>query len=248
MSRWVGKVAVVTGASAGIGAAIVEKLVQEGLIVVGFARRKERVEELAKKLQKAKGKLYAVKVDITKEDEIIEGFNWVKKNVGPVHILINNAGVAKNNSLIDGDSQKWRDVLDTNVFGLCVATREAIKDMKLNNVEGHIIHINSIAGHKVVNFPKLNVYGGSKYAVTALAETLRNELLHENLKIKVTSVSPGLVKTEIFETADSIEKAAIEGRPALTSEDVADAVWYALATPPHVEIPELTIKPLGETF
>ncbi|XP_018325323.2 farnesol dehydrogenase [Agrilus planipennis] len=168
MDRWVEKVAVVTGASAGIGAAIAEALVKEGLIVAGFARRTDRVEKLAKKLQdaNAKGKLHAVKVDMTKENEIIDGFNWVKKNLGPIHVLVNNAGVARFDALIDSDTQKWRDIFDTNVIGLSIATREAVKDMRANNVDGHIIHINSIVGHQVLNFPSANAYPASKFAVT----------------------------------------------------------------------------------
>ncbi|XP_018325334.1 farnesol dehydrogenase-like [Agrilus planipennis] len=186
MERWVGKVAVVTGASSGIGAAIAEALVKEGLIVAGFARRKEKVEQLAKKLKDAKGKLHAVKVDITKEKKVVDAFKCVKKNLGPVHVLVNNAGVARDTSLIDGDSQKWKDILDTNLLGLCVATREAIKDMKANNVNGHIIHINSVAGHKVPFIPFVNVYAASKHGVTALSETLRHEFIQNQLKIKVT--------------------------------------------------------------
>ncbi|XP_025837670.1 farnesol dehydrogenase-like [Agrilus planipennis] len=245
MDRWVGKVAVVTGASAGIGASIVEKLVQKGIIVAGFARRKERVEELAKKLQGAKGKLYAVKVDVSKEKEVIEGFNWVKKNLGPVHILINNAGIIRNNTLIDGNSQQWEEVLVTNVFGLCVVTREAIKSMKENNVDGHIIHINSRSGHRVPNIPNINVYPASKHAVTALAETLRHEITRNNLKIKITSISPGYTETEIIEAA-GLPKNNYKDIPAIKAEDVAEGVLYALGTPPHVQVGEVTLFAVGD--
>ncbi|XP_018325329.1 farnesol dehydrogenase [Agrilus planipennis] len=251
MDRWVGKVAVVTGASAGIGAATVEALVKQGLIVAGFARRKERIEELAKKLQasNAKGKLHAVKVDMTKEDEIIDGFNWVKKNLGPIHVLVNNAGVARFNSLVDGDTQKWKEIIDTNVIGLCIATREAVKDMRANNVNGHIIHINSVAGHKVPSIPNANIYPASKYAVTALTETLRHEFIQNKLKIKITSISPGYVKTEIFEASGikiDPNNPAFGNMEGLVGEDIANSVLYVLGTPPHVQIQELTIAPLHQ--
>ncbi|KAF2894951.1 hypothetical protein ILUMI_11219, partial [Ignelater luminosus] len=187
MERWVGKVAVVTGASAGIGAAIAEELVEAGLIVAGLARRKDKIEELSKKLEGKKGKLYACQADITKENDILEAFQWIKNNLGPVHILINNAGVFKTTNLSDGDTQLWKEVINTNVLGLCIATREAVKDMKANNVDGHIIHINSMAGHFVPShFPNINVYAGTKYAVTALTETLRQELNSIGSKIKIT--------------------------------------------------------------
>ncbi|XP_018325342.1 farnesol dehydrogenase [Agrilus planipennis] len=250
MERWVGKVAIVTGASAGIGAAIAEALVKKGLIVAGFARRKERIEELAKKLQNAnaKGKLHAVKVDMSKENEIIEGFNWVKKNLGPIHILINNAGFAKDNTLIDGDTQKWRDIFDVNVVGLSIATREAVKDMRANNVDGHIIHINSTAGHRIPSLPSVNVYPASKYAVRALSETLRHEFIQNNLKIKITNLSPGYVKTEFLEASGikvdpNIPLAKMQG---LVAEDLANSVLYVLGTPPHVQIQQLTIAPVEQ--
>jgi NADP+-dependent farnesol dehydrogenase len=154
--------------------------------VAGFARRSERVEELSKKLKGKKGKLFAVKVDMTKEDDILKGFKWVSEKLGPVHVLVNNAGIAQPTNLIDGETEKWKKTLDTNVLGLCIATREAIKVMKANKIDGHIIHINSVAGHKVPNFPGLNIYPASKHAVTALTETLRQEFNNLGLKIKIT--------------------------------------------------------------
>ncbi|XP_025832722.1 farnesol dehydrogenase-like isoform X1 [Agrilus planipennis] len=188
MERWVNKVAIVTGVTTGIGAAIAEMMVKEGVLVAGFARKKERVQELFEKLQHEKGKLYVLMVDITNENEILTGFKWIKSNLGPVHILINNAGVARHTSLIDGDTQKWKEVFETNVFGLCIATREAVRDMRTHQTSGHIIHMNSIAGHTIPYFPgtSVNVYAAAKFAVTALTETLRRELMNCNLKIKVT--------------------------------------------------------------
>jgi NADP+-dependent farnesol dehydrogenase len=99
--------------------------------VVGLARRVERVEELAKKLKGKKGKLHAVKADISKEEDILNAFKWTSDNVGPVHILVNNAGVAqKTNLTTEGDTEKWRQIFETNVMGLCIATREAVKIMQ----------------------------------------------------------------------------------------------------------------------
>ncbi|XP_025837717.1 farnesol dehydrogenase-like [Agrilus planipennis] len=252
MERWVGKVAVVTGANAGIGAAIVAALVSEGLVVAGFDRRIERIEELAKKLEapKAKGKLHAVKVDMTKENEIIDGFNWVKKNLGSIHVLVNNAGVGRYGELIDSDTQMWKDIFDTNVIGLSIATREAVKDMRANNVDGHIIHINSIVGHQVLNFPSANAYPASKFAVTALSETLRHEFIQNKLKIKITSLSPGYVKTEFAEAGGLVIEpdSPFLKAEGLNAEDIANSVLYVLGTPPHVQIQELTIRPVGDQY
>ncbi|XP_044262330.1 farnesol dehydrogenase-like [Tribolium madens] len=250
MDRWRGKVAIVTGASSGIGASIAEKLVIEGLQVAGFARRSERVEKLAKKLQGKKGKLVAVKVDITKEEDIIKGFKWVLDNLGPVHILVNNAGILQPTNLTEGETKMWKKILDTNVLGLCIATREAVKIMKAGKIDGHIVHINSVTGHSVPKIPNLNVYPASKHAVTALTESLRQELNQLGLKIKITSVSPGAVETEIvqangFEIPPEVEVLR-KGTPMMKSEDIADSVLYALGTPPHVQVHELTVKPVGE--
>ncbi|KAJ8971420.1 hypothetical protein NQ317_018155 [Molorchus minor] len=238
MDRWVGKVAVVTGASAGIGAAIAEQLVEKGLKVAALARRKERLDELAKKLANKKGKLYPVKTDISKEEDILNAFKWIKENLGPVHILVNNAGILKMGStLTDGDTETWRNVFDVNVLGLCIATREAVRDMKANNVDGHVIHINSIVGHQVHPMPGVNVYSASKYAVTALAETLRLELNSQKSRIKITSLSPGAVLTEIATgVLDELTIKTMEKDKILDAQDVADAVVYALSTPPHVQV------------
>lgn len=131
--------------------------------------------------------MYAVKADLSKEEEILKAFEWTKNNLGPIHILINNAGcVALTTNLTEGDTNLWKKVLDLNVLSLCIATREAVKSMRENQVDGHIIHINSECGHKVPNFPILNVYPASKFAVTALTETLRQELNSIGSKIKIT--------------------------------------------------------------
>jgi NADP+-dependent farnesol dehydrogenase len=249
LDRWIGKVAIVTGASGGIGAAIAQQLVDEGLQVVGLARRSERVEELAKKLHGKKGKLHAVKADISKEEDILNAFKWTSDNLGPVHVLVNNAGVAENTNLTtQGDTKKWKNVFDTNVMGLCIATREAVNIMKAKNIDGHIIHINSTLGHIVPPFPGLHVYGASKYAVTALTDTLRHELRHLGLKIKITSVSPGRVATELLHGKGRDPKAfeRLQRLPRLQPENVANAVLYVLSTPPDVQIHELTIQAMGE--
>ncbi|KAF2904472.1 hypothetical protein ILUMI_01712 [Ignelater luminosus] len=244
MERWKGKVAVITGASSGIGAAAAEKLVNEGLLVVGIARRKEKLDELREKL---KGNFYPYTADITNEKEILQAFKWIKENVGPIHILINNAGLVKKSNLTDGDTAAWKAAFDVNVLALCIATREAIKDMRANNIDGHIIHINSLLAHKVMYIPDMNVYPASKAAVLALVETLRQELNAIGSKIKISNISPGLVKTEFFDAADIFkmndEVTVFKIFPYIESEDVADAIVYCLSTPPHVQIHQLTVTP-----
>nr|CAD7571469.1 unnamed protein product [Timema californicum] len=201
----------------GIGAAIAQELVKHGLKVVGLARRVEKVEELAAVLKNAPGKLYAVKADIAKEEEILAAFDWIKKNLGGVDILINNAGVGSAEVLSNVGDISWR-VLDVNVKGLSIFTREALKSMKERGVnDGHIIHINSAVGHYLPSGRPVTMYAASKHAVIVLTEGLRRELVQLGSKTKVT-------------------KFLYEGNAVLQAKDIADAVIYTLGTPPHVQL------------
>ncbi|XP_023311594.1 farnesol dehydrogenase-like [Anoplophora glabripennis] len=167
--------------------------------VAALDRRKDRLEALASKLSDKKGKIYPVKTDVTKEEDILNAFKWIKENLGPVHILVNDAGILGHTKLADGDTEIWRNSLDVNVLGLSIATREAVRDMRANKVDGHIIHINSILGHQVLDFTGMNVYPACKFAVTALAETLRLELLNSKSKIKITVIFYRLIVSAQFQ-------------------------------------------------
>ncbi|XP_033227771.1 farnesol dehydrogenase-like [Belonocnema kinseyi] len=243
MNRWCGKVAAVTGASAGIGAAIARSLVQKGMIVVGLARRKEKME---KELEcvKDKGTFIARKLDITDECAIIHTFEWIKKEFGGVNVLVNNAGIAIPGQILDVETAIWKQTIDVNVLGTLRCTREAVKILKETCEEGHIININSVLGHRIPRtgnaFP-LNVYPSTKFAITALTQTLEDEL--RGSRIKISSISPGLVKTEIFDFDKDVS-----GWPYLESEDIADAVVYALGTHPRVQLSDIMIRPVGEAF
>lgn len=132
------------------------------------------------------GRLYPLQCDVKEEQQVLNAFKWIKSNLGPIHILVNNAGCGAATDLVEGKTELWKNVFDTNVLALCVCTREAITDMRTNGVEGHVVHVNSVQGHRVTHAPSMNVYGGSKFAVTALTETLRQELVQLGSKIKVT--------------------------------------------------------------
>lgn len=154
--------------------------------VVGLARRKYLIDQHSKQLSSEKGKLYALEVDMTKEEQVLNAFEWIKTNLGPIHILINNAGTHPWGKLLDGKTDEWRYVMELNVTSLCLATREAVRSMKENGIDGHIVHLNSIAGHYIPNLKANNLYPATKYAVTALTETMRRELIEEGSRIKVT--------------------------------------------------------------
>ncbi|XP_069683517.1 farnesol dehydrogenase-like [Periplaneta americana] len=250
MERWSGRVAVVTGASAGIGAAIAQELVKKGLKVVGLARRVERVQELETNLKSEPCQLFPLKCDVTNEHEVKEAFKWIDSSLGGVDILVNNAGVFSVNSLSEGPVEQWRSILDVNVLALSICTKEALQSMKGRGLDdGHIVHINSIDGHGLPT--RSFMYAASKHAVTALTEGLRRELVNQKSRIRVSSVSPGNVKTEIV-SASKMRSITPESLycndPYLEARDVAEAVLYVLGTPPHVQIHELTVIPVGEGF
>ncbi|KAH1003444.1 hypothetical protein HUJ04_003369 [Dendroctonus ponderosae] len=253
LDRFAGKVAVVTGASSGIGKAIVEGLVKYGVTVAGLARRVERIEAHAKELAGAKGRLQPYKTDLTKKDEIISTFDKIKNDLGPTHILVNNAGLLLASNIIDGDIEKWEIVLNTNVLAVSICIREAVASMKANNIKGHIININSVAGHDVLDIPGLSVYPASKFALRALTESVRLEINREKLPIKITSISPGAVDTEFNQAAfpaEQLKKLAHvnSSQKLISTEDVADSAFYVLATPEHVNVKELIIVPHGAIY
>lgn len=189
MDRWIGKVAVVTGASSGIGAATVIELANAGMCVVGFARRVERVEALKEKLAtNATGEVHAFKCDVTSESDIKNGFEWIENRFGAVSVLINNAGVTSSCNIVDRDNTAaLRSVIDTNLTGVALCTREAFQSMKKHNIAGHIMIINSIVGHSVPFFlAPISVYPATKFGVTAMTEVLRQEMQLLKSKTKIT--------------------------------------------------------------
>ncbi|GBP41522.1 Farnesol dehydrogenase [Eumeta japonica] len=241
MDRWRGKTAVVTGASAGIGAAIALTLAQNGLKVLGLSRREHLVDELAQRVT-GEGALVARRCDVADGAAVADAFRWAEDNLGPVHVLVNNAGQLLHGHMTEAGTDPLSDddvrsMLDVNVGGVVLCSRRAVASMKRNNVEGHIININSIAGHYIPNFTVMNVYPGTKHAVTAITQGLANELAQFNLKIKTTSISPGLVATEMAEVQRLPElRREADRLPRLQPQDVADAVVYALSTPAHVNV------------
>ncbi|EFN84590.1 Dehydrogenase/reductase SDR family member 11 [Harpegnathos saltator] len=188
MNRWTGRVAVVTGASVGIGEAIATTLVEHGLKVVGLARRLDKLHKITERLASAKGTFYPVQCDVTKENEILEAFKFTE-NLGGVDVLINNAGVLYSETIIDGTTEKFHATLDVNVIATAICTREATRSMRERNVEGHVININSIVGHDANRAQApLSLYHASKYAITAMTEVVRNELTAAKAPIKVTVI------------------------------------------------------------
>lgn len=249
MIKWQGKIAVIVGASSGIGAAILKDLASKGITVIGLARRSEKIEELAKEIN---GKIYARKCDASNLDSINKSFAWIEKEFHVIHILINNAAILHKMSIFDESDDataKLNSVIDTNFTGVVHCTREGVRLIKKSNEHGIIININSIAGHSVyAGLHISNLYSPTKHALTAFSEIIRQELIvNGNDKIRVSNLSPGVVKTNIMIAGKAFQSEADYDNVAhLQSEDISQGVLYLLETPYNVNVTQLTIKPVGE--
>jgi len=252
----------VTGASVGIGKKIAEDLARHGMIVIGCARNVGKIEELAKTVAaegNKNGKIYALKCDLTKEEEILQMFKVIEEKFKHVDLLVNNAGLANPDDLLTGRTDKWREMINLNVLALSICAREALRLMTKDQVnDGHIVNINSMAGHNI--FPTLtsmHFYVGTKHMVTALTKALNAELRQKKSKIRVTDLSPGGVDTEFGNSMmaalpesggnrpDDVE--AFGTFPLLSAKDISDAVLYVVGAPVHVAIHELIIAPTEQS-
>ncbi|XP_037937165.1 farnesol dehydrogenase-like [Teleopsis dalmanni] len=245
MERWENCVAVVTGVSSGIGSVIAKDLVTAGMIVVALARRKERVDALRESLSpELKRNFHSIRCDVSDMNMINKVFDWIENKLGGVDVLINNAATLTGGQIMTLDTAILQQSVQTNIMGLVQCSKRAFKSMQERNIAGHIVNINSISGHRVLRLPcdhVLNMYPVTKYGVTALTEVLRQEFRDLGTQIKITSISPGLCDTEMVQ--DALRELAM-----LKPEDVSNAILYTLSTPPHVQVHEIIIKPIGETI
>ncbi len=230
-------IAVVSGASSGIGAATARQLAASGFHVVLGARRLDRLAEVAAGLD---AEVYPLDVADTQS---VEAF---AARLPQVNVLVNNAGGAVGvEAVAQAEEDKWRTMLETNVLGLMRVTRALLPALERSGA-GHIVNIGSIAGFEV--YPGGAGYTAAKHAARAISETLRLELLGK--PIRVTEIAPGLVETEFslvrFGGDAERAKKPYEGMTPLTADDVADAVVWAVTRPAHVNIDTLVIRPLDQ--
>lgn len=244
MSR---KIAFITGSSAGIGAATAKLLASQQYNLILAARRIDALNQLSTELNTQFGiNTLVVQLDVRNRKEVEETISGLPVEWKKINVLVNNAGLASGLSSIDeGDIDDWDAMIDTNIKGLLYVTRNVIPLMK-NNESGHIINIGSIAGKEV--YANGNVYCATKHAVDALNKAMRLEL--SKFPIKVTAIHPGAVETEfsVVRFHGDKERAAkvYEGFENLVADDIADAIWFAISRPAHVNINELTIMPTAQ--
>ncbi len=243
IERWRGRVALVTGASSGIGREVVRSLVGHGLLVGAAARRQERLSALRDELGDS---VFPLLMDVSDEDSVRAGLRTLEERFQRLDVLVNNAGLGHQESLLSGSTARFREMLEVNLLGLCVVTREAVASIR-KQTEGHVFHLGSMAGHRIA--PGSNLYGATKYAVRALTESLRQELHAEGLPIRVTSVSPGFVETEFHEKYFRSQEQSRElytSQKVLEARDIADAIVYALGAPSHVGVHDILIRGLAQ--
>ncbi|MFA6456242.1 MAG: SDR family oxidoreductase [Bacteroidota bacterium] len=242
------KIVFITGASSGIGKASAVKFAEAGADILLCARRTEKVEALAAELKKNYGvRSHAFHLDVRKQSEVEQSLNTLPAEWKNISILVNNAGLSRGlDTLQDGVISDWDEMIDTNVKGLLYVTRAVLPGMIARN-EGHVLNIGSVAGHWV--YPKGNVYNASKFAVKALSEGLKMDLL--GTAVRVTSVDPGLIETEfsIVRFHGDAEKAknVYKGMTPLSPEDIADALLWAATRPAHVNVSEIILMPTDQS-
>ncbi|MFN7384986.1 MAG: SDR family NAD(P)-dependent oxidoreductase [Dolichospermum sp.] len=243
VSKLEGKVAIITGASSGIGEATAIALAAEGAKVVIAARRVERLEAVAKQIIDHGGQALSIVSDITDEAQAQNVIQKAHTEFGHIDILVNNAGISFPGRIENADPSNWRKMIDINVLALMYTTHIALPIFKAQK-SGHIVNISSVAGR--IARAGMAGYNVTKWGVNAFSEALRQEVCQDN--IRVTIIEPGLVETEIDQhITDVVAKQEIEARrkaiTPLQSEDIAAAIVYAVSQPQHVNVNEILIRP-----
>lgn len=235
------RVAVVTGASSGIGEATARGLAAAGFKVVLGARRQDRFGTIAKELG-GRG----LPLDVRDPGSIRAFVGAITSDYGQVEILVNNAGLAAGlQPLAEGSDDDWVQMMETNVLGVLRVTK-AMLPLLRRAPRGHIVNLGSVAGFEV--YPGGVGYTASKHAVRAITRTLRLELMGE--PIRVTEIEPGMVETEFslvrFKGDQQRAGTVYQGMQPLTGADVADCIVWAVTRPPHVNIDELVVRPIAQ--
>ncbi|HVP28330.1 MAG TPA: SDR family oxidoreductase [Myxococcota bacterium] len=258
------KTAIVTGASSGIGRAIAERLGVAGAHVYLAGRTRDAMEASAKAIAEAGGKAAVVAMDVRDVAALRALVDRAVRETGRLDVMVNNAGLSFPASIVDGDPEEWRQMLETNVLALLVGSQAAVRAMRACKAEGHVVNVSSIAAQR----PDSGVYGATKHAVNCISSTLRREL--EDDTIRVVNVMPGAIATNFARNFDPkfvgmFAKAAgveVDVKPGerlpdevfeklsakmkqtlLAPEEVADAVLWAVTQPIHVAIHDIVVRP-----
>ena len=238
------KVALITGASSGIGAGVATLLAANGVKVALAARRGDKLKALLKEIQQAGGQGLVVEMDVVDPASVKRGVEAVVKAYGTIDILVNNAGLMPLSDVESLKVDEWHRMVDVNIKGV-LNTTAAVLPILIKQNSGHIFNLSSIAGRKL--FKGLSVYCATKHAIAAFSDIMRMEIAPK-YKIRVTSLQPGAVATELYDhiTDPTYTKAMddlAKQMTFLTPEDIAHSVLYALQAPDHVNVSEIFILP-----
>jgi 3-hydroxy acid dehydrogenase/malonic semialdehyde reductase len=241
------KIALITGATSGIGEACAHLFAREQYNLVLTGRRADRLEKLAKNLNtKYNTEIAVSSFDVRDRKQVISNLEDLPAKWKKVNVLINNAGLSQGlDPIQSGSYDDWDTMIDTNIKGLLYVSK-VVSNWMIANKFGHIINIGSIAGKEV--YPNGNVYCATKFAVDALNKAMRIDLLPYG--IKVTGVHPGAVETEFSEVRFKGDKErankVYDGFEPLVAADIAETIWFAVSRPAHVNINELTVMPTAQ--
>ncbi|MGM4910121.1 SDR family oxidoreductase [Rhizobium sp. 768_B6_N1_8] len=244
-----GKVALITGASSGIGAATVLKLAANGAKVGLAARRADRLTQLVSEIEKAGGQAIALEMDVVDNASVTAGVAKLVEAFGTVDILFNNAGLMPLSDIDMLKTDEWHRMVDVNIKGVLNTTAAVLPHM-IGRKSGHIVNTSSIAGRKV--FAGLSVYCATKHAITALSDGMRIELSKKH-NIRVTCVQPGAVETELYDQiSDPAARQQMDDLKTqmefLKAEDIAETVLFALQSPRHMDIAEVFVMPTQQAW
>lgn len=241
------KIALITGATAGIGLETANLLAQNGYNLILTGRRKERLETVKKQFElNPDCKVQILNFDIRKRTDVEKALTTLPEEWKAIDVLINNAGLAAGLGPVNSaDVDDWENMIDTNVKGLLYMTR-IVSPWMVERQSGHIVNISSIAGKEV--YPNGSVYCGSKHAVAAITKAMRIELMPSG--IKVSSIAPGAVKTEFslvrFRGDEEKATQVYKGFTPLNPKDIAETILFVISRPAHVNIDDLLIMPTNQ--
>jgi NADP-dependent 3-hydroxy acid dehydrogenase YdfG len=241
------KIALITGATSGIGKACAHMFAAQGYQLILLARREALLTEMTKYLEdKYAIEIKRITADVRDQEDLSYRLDTLPASWKKVNVLINNAGLSQGLDPIDkGSTVDWDTMIDTNVKGLLYVTR-IVSPWMVAQKSGHIINIGSIAGLEV--YPNGNVYCATKHAVDALNQGMRIDLLPHG--IKVTAINPGMVETEFskvrFKGDEGRAKKVYDGLEPLLANDIAEAIWFAVSRPAHVNINDMLIMPAAQ--
>ena len=243
-----GKVAAITGASSGIGEATAVALAAEGCAVALGARRKDRIDALAERIEADGGRALPIETDIVDEDSARGFVTGAHEQLGGLDILVNNAGVMLLGPVAGAETEEWRRMMEVNGLGLLYCTHAALPIMGAAG-SGHIVNVSSVAGRSAAL--GAGVYNFTKFGVVGFSEALRQECAHAN--VRVTIIEPGFVDTELQGhntnpmVTERIEQMREQTGEVLESADIADSIAWAVTRPNRVSVNEILIRPTGQS-